>query len=163
MTTTNSYFPQSNLLHLPLNSIILSTRQRQRQGIVRSFTTSKNKNNDDNKNNEDVNNSKNKPEQSETSPSSSKNDNSTGQQQPHPHGQIHIQEFMDNTVSTVRPIVDSTIKKAKDTLNTGDLLSVYSIVFLIFLIVTAPYVARYVTFCFVLFIYIFMKSQLGKH
>jgi hypothetical protein len=150
-TTTSSYFPQSTLLRFPLNSIILSSRQR--QGIVRSFTTSKNNNGS----NEETNNNNNKPEQSETSSSSSsssKNDNNTGQQQQqqHQHGQMPIQEFMDSTVSSVRPIVDSTIKKAKDTLNTGDLLSVYSIVFLIFLIITAPYVARYETFLFVCFL-----------
>ncbi|VEU36274.1 unnamed protein product [Pseudo-nitzschia multistriata] len=56
-----------------------------------------------------------------------------------------IQEFMDSTVSTVRTNVGSaeaTIKKAVEELSTGDLLSVYGIVFLIVLIGVMPSLVR---------------------
>jgi hypothetical protein len=56
-----------------------------------------------------------------------------------------IQEFMDSTVSTVRPMVGSaeaTIKRAVVELTTPDLLSVYGIVFLIGLIAVAPSMIR---------------------
>ena len=57
-----------------------------------------------------------------------------------------IQEFMDSTVSSVRTNVGSaeaTIKRAVEELSTGDLLSVYGIVFLIVIIAAAPRVIRY--------------------
>merc|ERR1719162_1227051 len=56
-----------------------------------------------------------------------------------------IQELMDSTVSTVRPIVGSaeaTIKRTVEKLSTGDLMSVYGIMFLLFVITTAPYMIR---------------------
>ena len=56
-----------------------------------------------------------------------------------------IQEFMDSTVSTVRTNVGSaeaTIKRAVEELSTGDLLSVYGIVFLIVTIAVAPSIIR---------------------
>jgi len=56
-----------------------------------------------------------------------------------------IQTFMNSTVSTVRPIVGSaeaTIKRAVEELSTGDLLSVYGIVFLIVFIAVAPSMIR---------------------
>jgi hypothetical protein len=62
-----------------------------------------------------------------------------------------IQEFMDSTVSTVRPMVGSaeaTIKRAVVELTTPDLLSVYGIVFLIGLIAVAPSMIRYVIILF---------------
>lgn len=56
-----------------------------------------------------------------------------------------IQKLMDSTVSTVRPIVGSaeaTIKRTVEKLSTGDLMSVYGIMFLLFVITTAPYMIR---------------------
>ena len=56
-----------------------------------------------------------------------------------------IQEFMDSTVSTVRPMVGSaeaTIKRAVVELTTPDLLSVYGIIFLMGLIAVAPSMIR---------------------
>jgi hypothetical protein len=61
----------------------------------------------------------------------------------------NLQGLVDSTVSSVRPIVGSaeaTIKRAVQEWNTGDLLSVYGIVFLIIAIVSAPLMARYVCF-----------------
>jgi hypothetical protein len=133
--TSNIYRPESTLSSLSCTS----TRQRQ----IRCFTTSKNNDNSDQTTT--GGNDKNKTE--ETVAKDREGSDGRNQEQPHHHHQIPIQEFMDHTVSSVRPLVDSTIQRAKDTLNTGDLLSVYSIVFLIFLILTAPYVARYVNRC----------------
>lgn len=56
-----------------------------------------------------------------------------------------IQEFMDTTVKNVRTNVGSaeaTIKRAVEELSTGDLLSVYGIVFLIVLISLGPSMVR---------------------
>jgi len=63
-----------------------------------------------------------------------------------------IQEFMDSTVSSVRTNVGSaeanikraggSIKRAVEELSTGDLLSVYGIVFLIVMIAAAPSIIR---------------------
>jgi hypothetical protein len=61
------------------------------------------------------------------------------------HNNNKIQEFMDSTVSTVRTNVGSaeaTIKRAVEELSTGDLLSVYGIVFLIVMIAVAPSIIR---------------------
>ena len=74
-----------------------------------------------------------------------------------------IQELVDSTVESVRPIVESAeenlkkaadnvrpivesaeqnLKKAADIVRLGDLASVYGIVLLVFLILTAPFVAK---------------------
>lgn len=74
-----------------------------------------------------------------------------------------IQELVDSTVESVRPIVESAeenlkkaadnvrpivesaeqnLKKAADIVRLGDLASVYGTVFLVFLIITAPFVAK---------------------
>ena len=61
------------------------------------------------------------------------------------HNPTQIQELMENTVESVRPIVESAeanLKKAADVVRLGDLASVYGIVFLVFLIMTLPFVAR---------------------
>uniref|UniRef100_A0A7S4EH49 Uncharacterized protein n=1 Tax=Pseudo-nitzschia australis TaxID=44445 RepID=A0A7S4EH49_9STRA len=74
------------------------------------------------------------------SSSNNNNINSGG----HPNNN-KIQEFMDSTVSTVRTNVGSaeaTIKKAVEELSTGDLLSVYGIVFLMVVIALAPSLIR---------------------
>lgn len=64
---------------------------------------------------------------------------------PSPSSDNKIQEFMDSTVSTVRTNVGSaeaTIKRAVEELSTGDLLSVYGIIFLIVTIAVGPSVIR---------------------
>lgn len=58
-----------------------------------------------------------------------------------------IQEFMDTTVESVRPIVESAevnLKKAVDIIRLQDLGTLYGIVLLVFLVITTPFVARYV-------------------
>lgn len=62
-------------------------------------------------------------------------------------GMPQIQEFMDTTVESVRPIVESAevnLKKAVDIIRLQDLGTLYGIVLLVFLVITTPFVARYV-------------------
>jgi hypothetical protein len=94
---------------------------------VRCFTTSKN----DNKPENDPEKSSNNPPQHHDSK----------------HGMPHIQEIVDTTMESVRPIVHSAevnLKKAADVVRLQDLGTLYGIVLLVFLIITTPYVARYV-------------------
>ncbi|KAG7340998.1 hypothetical protein IV203_022949 [Nitzschia inconspicua] len=56
-----------------------------------------------------------------------------------------IQELVDTTVKSVRPIVESAevnLKKAADVVRLQDLGTLYGIVLLVFLVVTTPFVAR---------------------
>jgi hypothetical protein len=58
-----------------------------------------------------------------------------------------IQEFVDSTVETVRPIVESAemnIRKAADIVRLQDLGTLYGVVLLVFLVLTTPFVTRYV-------------------
>jgi hypothetical protein len=75
-----------------------------------------------------------------TTPLHRKRDESTG-------GLPPIQEIVDSTVETVRPIVESAemnLRKAVDIVRLQDLGTLYGVVLLVFLVVTTPFVARYV-------------------
>ncbi|KAG7357786.1 hypothetical protein IV203_014373 [Nitzschia inconspicua] len=118
-----------------------NNQQQQRQ--CRSLTTTSKQDN---------------PEKNGDSSSSSSNNTNNNNNDTHPdHGSdtatttssnnnsIRIQELVDTTVKSVRPIVESAevnLKKAADVVRLQDLGTLYGIVLLVFLIVTTPFVAR---------------------
>ena len=120
-TISSSIFPQQTYLTATINSPLHNHSRYH----IRLFTTSKN----DKSNNKEAAESKSDPESKD----------------PETHNPTQIQELVENTVESVRPIVESAeanLKKAADVVRLGDLASVYGIVFLVFLIITLPFVAR---------------------
>jgi hypothetical protein len=74
-----------------------------------------------------------------------KKDDNSSKTTIHANNSKQIQELMENTVETVCPIVESAeanLKRAADVVSLGDLVSVYGMVFLVFVIITLPFVAR---------------------
>jgi len=124
-------FSSSTILYY--NRMAMTTMGKNRQQLAQCLPMRKSSSNS----NSNKNTSENEVLSSSSSSTATTNTNTTSNNK--------IQEFMVSTVSTVRPIVGSaeaSIKRAVEELSTGDLLSVYGIVFLIILIAVAPSMIR---------------------